>query len=211
MNQFVNQPVINWACRYLQQPVEVKVKEHKVLLAICFVILTVIFGGIALMFYVNAASALVTRGWGQMVAAPLIGGTFMLFVLVAIVGGLLLLGKLTRRNFAKYMNGNGVETRSGRKYDWADLYYLDYKKVRNARVSIGGAGIAGHLVASVASSAAQAVVYAGQEKVMVNMVFANGKAIVPPLIYNQPEILGLLNSMPVQRRQDGRVAQQDAI
>ena len=63
MDQFVNQPVINWACKYLQQPVEVKVKEHKVLLAICFGILTVIFGGITLMFYVNAASALVTRGW----------------------------------------------------------------------------------------------------------------------------------------------------
>ena len=71
---------------------------------------------------------------------------------------------------------------------------------------VGGAGIAGHLVASVASSAAQAAVYAGHEKVQVNMVFANGTAVVPPLIVDQAQVLGLLSSMPVERRRDGKVA-----
>ena len=134
-----------------------------------------------------------------MVAAPLIGGTFMLFVLVAIVGGLLLLRKLTRRNFARYISANGVQTRNGRKYDWADLYYLDYKKVRNARVAYGGAGLAGLVVSHMATSAAQSALYAGHEKVTIALVFANGTAVVPPLIVDQPQILTLLNTMPVQR------------
>jgi hypothetical protein len=203
MDQFINQPVLNWAQQYLPQPVEVKVKDHKILLAVCFAILGLIFGGIALLFYVTAISTLVKSGWSQQVAAPLIGGTFMLFVLVAIVGGLLLLGKLTRRNFAKCMSANGVQTRSGRTYDWSNLHYLDYKKVHHARGSLRGAGLAGRVVSGAVTSAAQAAIFAGHEKVTVEMVFANGKAVVPPLIHNQPEILGLLNSMPVQRRKEG--------
>jgi hypothetical protein len=207
MNQFVNQPVINWASQYLREPVEIKVKDHKILLALCFAFLGLIFGGIALLFYVSAVSTLVTKGWSQQVAGPFIGGTFMLFVLVAIVGGVLLLGKVTRRNFARYISVDGVQTRNGQKYNWADLYYLDYRKVHNARVSVGGAGLAGRVVTGAASSAAQAAIFAGHEKVTVEMVFANGKAVVPPLIVDQAQILGLLSTMPVERRADGKVSQ----
>jgi hypothetical protein len=51
-----------------------------------------------------------------------------------------------------------------------------------------------------ASSATHAAIMAGVEKVTVDMVFAGGKAVIPPLIIDQPRILGLLNSIPVQRR-----------
>jgi hypothetical protein len=135
------------------------------------------------------------------------GGTFTLLVLVGLVGVLLLIGKLTRRSFVKYISPNGVQTRSGRQYNWPDLYYLDYKKVHNTRVSVGGFGVAGHLISSVAVNAAQAAMFAGHEKVAVEMVFANGKALVPPLIVNQQEILGLLSTMPVERRKDGKIVQ----
>lgn len=207
MNQFINNPVVNWSAQYIPQPIEVRVKEHKILIGVCFAILGLIFGGIALVAYINAISTLAKNGWSQQVGASLMGGTFMLVVLVAVVGGLLLLGYLTRRSFVKYMSASGVQTRSGRTYNWSDLHYLDYRKVRNTGVSLGGAGIAGRVVSRAATNAAQAAIYAGQEKVMVRLVFANGKAVVPPLVKNQQEILGLLGSMPVQRREDGKVIQ----
>jgi hypothetical protein len=58
-----------------------------------------------------------------------------------------------------------------------------------------------------AASATQVAIMAGVEKVTVNMVFAGGKAVIPPLIIDQPQILGLLNSIPVQRRENGTVKQ----
>jgi len=207
MDQFINQPVVNWAQQYLPQPVEVKLKEHKILVAVCFGILGLVFGGIALLFYVNAFSALVTRGFGQLFFGPFLAGTFFLIVFAALSGGLMLLKRITNRTFVKYMSANGVQTVNGRQYNWSGLYYLDYKKVRNARVSYGGAGLAGRVVSGLATSAAQSAIYAGHEKVTVELVFANGKALVPPLILDQPQILTLLNSMPVERRDEGTVRQ----
>jgi hypothetical protein len=37
----------------------------------------------------------------------------------------------------------------------------------------------------------------------VDLVFVNGKAVVPPLVRNQAEILALLNTIPAERRNDG--------
>lgn len=196
MNQFTNQPVVNWARHSLPQAVEVKLKEHKILLGLCIALLGLIFGGIALLFFASAVLALMSKGWNPEVTRGLVGGIFFLGVFAAFGGGFLLLSKVTRRKFAKYISADGVETRGGQKFRWEDLHYLDYKKV-NTQVNRQ----------QIAVSATRAAILAGVEKVTVDLVFANGKAVVPPLIQNQPEILGLLNSIPVERRHDGQAQQ----
>lgn len=197
MDKFINQPVVNWARQSLPQTVEVKLKEHKVLMGICIALLGLIFGGIALIFLATAVFSLKSKGWNPEVTRGLVGGIFFLGVFAAFGGGLLLLGKVTRRKFAKYLSSDGVETRGGEKFRWEDLHYLDYKQV-NTQVNRQ----------QLAVSATRAAILAGVEKVTVDLVFPNGKAVVPPLVQNQPEILGLLNSMPVQRRDDGKVREQ---
>lgn len=94
---------------------------------------------------------------------------------------------MTRKKFAKFLDWEGVTTRNGQKYRWEKLYYLDYKNVR----------VKGDLT--------QAALMAGSKKVTVELVFETGKAIIPPLTTNQSEVLGLLESVPVQRRDDGEV------
>lgn len=196
MNQTVNQPSVNWARHTLQQPVEVKINEHKILMGILMGLLILIFGGISLAIYASAILSLMAKGWSSQVTGGLIGGTFFLVVLIIFVGGLLLLGKVTRKHFAKFMDGEGARTRGGKSFRWADLYYFDYKKM-NVKINPH----------QLAASATQVALMAGVEKVTVDMVFAGGKAVIPPLIIDQAQILGLLNSIPVQRRENGTVKQ----
>jgi hypothetical protein len=176
--------------------VEVKIKEHKVLLVIAMGLLVVIFGGIALAIYASAILSLRAKGWTSQVTGGLVGGTFFLGVLTAFIGGLFLLGKFTRKHFAQFLDTEGVRTRGGKTFRWADLYYLDHKKM-NVKINSD----------QLAASATQVALMAGVEKVTVDMVFADGKAVIPPLITDQSQILGLLNTIPVQRRENGSVQQ----
>ena len=194
MNQTVNEPAVNWARQTLQQTVEVKIKEHKVLLVIAMALLVLIFGGIALAIYASAILSLRAKGWTSQVTGGLVGGTFFLVVLIAFIGGLFLLGKFTRKHFAKFLDTEGVRTRGGKSFRWADLHYLDYKKI-DVKIN----------AQQLAVSATHAAIMSGVEKVTVEMVFAGGKALIPPLIIAQQQILGLLNSIPVQRRENGTV------
>lgn len=200
MNQFVNEPVVNWARQNLTQAVEVKLKEsslgYKILLGFCFAFLALIFLGIPLLIYISAISTFLSEGWNSKVSGGLMGGTVFLGIFLVLTLGLFFLIKFTRRKFAKVFSSEGVETRNGQKLDWRDLYFLDYKKVH--------AQISPH---NLAASATRAIILAGVEKVTVELVFANGKAVVPPLIQNQPEILSMLNSIPVQRRDNGNIRQ----
>jgi len=200
MNQFINQPVVNWARQNLPRAVEIKLKGNslfaKVLLGFCFAFLGLIFLGIPLLFFYSALTAFLANGWNQKVSGGLLGGTVFLGLFGLLTLGLFFYLRFTRRKLAKFISSAGVETRGGQKFDWEKLQFLDYKRVRT-QYNRNQPGL----------SAVSAAILAGVEKVTVEMVFENGKAVVPPLIQNQPEILALLNSIPVQRRDEGKVRQ----
>jgi len=187
-----NQQVVEWARRNLAKPAEIELRYNSVvskifagfgyaLLAVCLLWLP----GFVL---INAVSGLITKGWSDTVSGGLVFGLISLVILGGLFLAIVLLPVATRRKIAATLSVEGVETRSGQKYAWENLYFLNYKKV-NTRVR-------GNLAASIA----QAAVFAGVEKVTVELVFANGKAIIPPLISNQPEILALFETIPAQRR-----------
>jgi hypothetical protein len=144
------------------------------------------------MFFVSAIEGFLRRGWTQQETASFFVGVVFLVIFGALALGISLLAKFTRRKFARFISAAGVETRSGQRFKWENLHFLNYK---NVDASIDRRQLA--------ASATRAAILAGVEKVTVELVFANGTAVVPPLVENQPEILNLLNSMPVQRRDEG--------
>ena len=199
MNQFINQPVVNWARQNLPQTVEVKLKGnssgYRILLGFCFAFIAFIVLAFPVMIYIRVIEAFINEGLNEKVAAGLFGGTLFLVIFGGPALGIFLLMRSIRRKVAETLDSEGVKTRGGRKFVWENLYFLNYKKV-NTRVR-----------RNVAASVANAVMFAGVEKVTVEMIFGNGKAVVPPLLVNQPQILALLNSMPVQRRDEGTIRQ----
>lgn len=187
-----NQQVTEWAQKNLSKPVEVQLRYKlmfsKILVVFGYVVLAVALLWLPCVFLFGAAYNFLTKGWSDTVAGGLVFG----IVLTVFLGGLFLavvfLPLLTRRKIAATLSAEGVETRGGQKYAWQDLNFLEYKK-ENTRVH-------GNLAASLTKAA----LFAGVKKVSVELVFANGKAVIPPLISNQPEILGLLETIPAPWR-----------
>jgi hypothetical protein len=90
-------------------------------------------------------------------------------------GGIFLFIVLIRRNIAKVLTSEGVKIRGRKKFLWENLRFLNHKTI----LARGG------------------------KKTAIEMVFANGKAVIPPHTFNKSEILRLLETLPVQRRDNG--------
>jgi hypothetical protein len=173
--EFYNEPVVNWARRNLQNRVEIK----PLLSSKAGKIFTY-----SLLFLVPLA--FIVTG----VVAKLIGvkdqsssnGAFVCGLVLLIPFGLIaLLGKLTRANFPKSLDADGVNASMGRKFYWGKFYYVDHvsKYFRAGRVS-------------------QRV-----KDNQLELIFENGKVIIPPLIHDRGKVWDLINSMPAQVRDDG--------
>ena len=91
-----------------------------------------------------------------------------------------------RRHLVKWMGPDGVTTRHGHQYPWHDLKYLEYKKVRWVNRGVSGA--------------TQQAMFSGSKRISIDMVFGNGKAVIPPLIKDQDHVLALIETMPVEHK-----------
>jgi hypothetical protein len=198
MTEFINQPVVDWARQTLVNRVEVQLRYSspvaKVFLGLAIGFLALVFFGVPIALAVGAIFKAVNEGWSDAIPRYLgcSGGMFIVFA--ALFSAIIFLPRMTRKTFAKFMDREGVTTRNGQKYRWEKLYYLDYKSVSVARGNL-------------AVAATQAAIMAGSKRVTVELIFEAGKAAIPPLTANQPELLALLETMPVQRRDDGQVRQ----
>lgn len=109
-------------------------------------------------------------------------GPIVFGFLTAIPAGIIaMLGAYVRRGFATSLDTEGVNGRMGQKFPWAKLRYVDHvtKHVRAGGVS---------------------------RKVKDNqleLVFEGGKVIIPPLIHDRQAVWNLINSIPVEVRDDG--------
>ena len=91
---------------------------------------------------------------------------------------ILFVGILARQRFVKTLDREGVVSGRQRKYLWRNLYYVDhvsrYRRHRKIRDN------------------------------QLHLVFADGLAIIPPLIHNRDEVWRLINSIPAEVRFDGK-------
>lgn len=175
MNQFYNQPAVNWAKQNLVQPVEIKLlfgERWKMVLvyALLFSIPLLIIAGLLIRVLTEKNAS-----WPDFF---LCSGVLLLpcFVIV-------LLGALTRQKLVNSLDTVGVKSSMGKKFLWENLYYIDHvTKITR----FGG-------------------VTRKTKDNQLELVFADGKAIIPPLIENREKIWNLINSMPVQVKDDGAV------
>ena len=176
--KFYNQPVVNWAKQTLAEPVEIKIMfaSRWARLLVYAALLSIPVLIIAVMIFLKLAG----RGSGGpgWFGIFLCGGAMLLPAFVII-----LLGMFMQQKFVKSLDAAGVKSSLGKKFLWENLYYIDHvsKITRVAGVT--------HKT----------------EDNQLELVFADGKAIIPPLIYDRERIWALINSAPAQVKFDGEV------
>ena len=109
------------------------------------------------------------------------GGTFGIGSMMLVPCGIIaLLGAHVRTSFARSLDAEGVNGSRGRKLPWRKLYYVDHVsgRVRTGRVS------------------------RRIKDNQLELVFETGKVTIPPLIHDRETIWALINSMPVEIRDD---------
>lgn len=177
-DRFYNQPVVNWARHNLTQPVEIKLRfaSHGGRLAVYALLLSIPLLIIACLIFLKL-SGFATQGMGWD-SVSLCSGVLLLPCLVII-----LVGIFTQQKFVKSLDASGVSSSMGRRFLWENLCFIDHvsKHTRAGGVS--------------------RVVKDNQ----LELVFADGKAIIPPLIGNREQIWNLVNSIPAQVKFDGEI------
>jgi hypothetical protein len=171
-----NQPVVHWAKQNVPHPVHIRPRSGKGARTLMYVLLfSVPF------LIVSCQSFLKLSGFAKGVSW---WGIFLLgFVLVIPAGVIVLLGARTRQTLVNSLDADGVSTARGRRLLWENLQYVDHvsKTTRDGGVT------------------------RKIEDNQLELVFANGKAIIPPLIEDRERIWALINTMPAQVRDDGQV------
>ena len=108
---------------------------------------------------------------------PIVIGLLMLVP----AGVIALVATYVRRGFVKTLDANAVRGSMGQSFSWADLYYVDHV---SKYTRIGGVS---HRI----------------KDNQIELVFAGGKAVIPPLIHHRAEIWELISRLPAQVRDDG--------
>ena len=180
-SEFYNQPVVAWAQRNLPGEIEIKLKFNS-LFAKFFLTLLLFALPIGTALYGLLLYRVGNRSFRMFFE---IAG--YLFVICALVGLLVLtVGYISRIGMIRYLDAQGVRLRNRVQFKWESLQYLNYKRYRSPR---------GHPLAG--------LVLIGSIPITIELIFETGKAVIPPLIFDQEEIHALIETIPAQVRYDG--------
>lgn len=106
---------------------------------------------------------------------------------LAIMSAIFILPTMTtRRHLVKLMDPTGVTTRGGARYRWQDLKFVQYQEVQWSKKG--------------AAAITRQAMFHGSKRTSIDLVFEDGKAIIPPLIKDQDAVLALIETMPAERR-----------
>ena len=170
------QTILDWAKQNLPQPVAIRLREGKGARTLMHVLLLSIP-----LLIVSCQSFVKLSGFAKGVSW---WGIFLLgFVLLIPAGVIILMGARTRQTLVEVLDTDGVRTARGRRFLWQHLRYVDHvSKITR----VGGAT---HKL----------------EDNQLELVFSDGKAIIPPRIEDRERLWALINSMPAEVRDDGEV------
>lgn len=195
--QYLNQAAAEWARLNLAREVEIKLRGNswpaRVVVALAMLFLGVVFFGIPATLFINAAAGFVAHGWGEEVSKLLQMGTFFLAGFGGLALFLFFYLRALRRKLVRFLSADGVQTRGGKQHRWEHLQYLDYVRIPRK--------ISRDVWLRVLSN----IIFAGVERVKIEMVFTDGTATLAPLIEHQRELLDLLDTIPVERTGDGQL------
>ncbi|HVE55317.1 MAG TPA: hypothetical protein VNB22_00710 [Pyrinomonadaceae bacterium] len=175
-NQFYNQPVVNWAKQNLPQPFEIKLLfGERWKMLLVYALLFSIPLLIIALMLLRMLTEKIEGGW---LGFFLCSGILLLpcFVIV-------LVGMFTRQKFVKSLAADGVKSSMGKRFLWENLFYIDHV----SKITRAG-GVSRKI-----------------EDNQLELVFADGKAIIPPLIKDRERVWSLINSIPAQVKFDGEI------
>jgi hypothetical protein len=200
--QYLNQAAAEWARRNLAREIEIKLRGNswsaRIVVALAMLFLGVIFFGIPAILLFNAAAKFVAHGWGAEVSKHLRPGIFFLAGFGGLTVFLFSYVRALRRKLVRLLSADGVTTRGGKKYRWENLQYLNYVTVQRNFVR-------GYRVYHVLLRALINLIFAGVERLKIEMVFTDGTATLAPLIENQREVLDLMETIPARRKSNGKI------
>ena len=193
--QYLNQAAAEWARHNLAREIEINLRGNsrsaRVVVALAMLFLGVIFFGIPAILLFNAAAKFLAHGWSRDVSELLRLGIFFLAGFGGLSVFLFFYVRALRRKLVRFLSAGGVTTRGGEKYLWETLQYLNYVKIPRK--------MSRNVWLRVVSS----YIFAGVERLKIEMVFTDGMAVLAPLIEHQREMIALLDTIPVQRKFDG--------
>ena len=175
-NQPHDQAILDWAKQSVPQPVEIRLRGGKGARTLAYVLL------LSIPFLIVSCQSFVKlSGFAKGVSW---WGIFLLgFVLLIPAGVIVLMGARTRQTLVKSLDAEGVSTARGRRFLWQNLRYVDHvsKVTREGNVT------------------------RKVEDNQLELVFSDGKAIIPPLIEDRERLWALINTIPAEVRDDGEV------
>jgi hypothetical protein len=189
-SEFYNQPAVEWARRNLSQPVGIKVRFGSPWGRIFGYLLLFIA---PLAFFLLGFAILII---GAFTTAGSFADDFREAARLFVWGGILLIPtggmalvlflfmRGTRPMFPKSLDARGVTALSGQNFLWEKLYYVDHVSKTINRGEFTNKKIKDN---------------------QLELIFENGKVIIPPLIQHREQIWNLVNSIPVQNRDDGEI------
>lgn len=176
MTEEARPSVAAWAKQNLPHPVDIRLRHGKGGRTLIYVLLfSVPF------LLVSCQSFLKISGFAKGVSW---WGIFLMgFVLLIPAGVIMLMGARTRQTLVKSLDADGVRTTRGPRFLWENLRFVDH----------------------VSKTTREGGVTRKIEDNQLELVFSNGKVIIPPLIEDRERIWALINSMPAEVRDDGQV------
>ena len=169
MNNFKNQTVAEWAQEDLKYSVDADHKSQIPLYGVCLLMLF-----LPVFFIYAGISEYLNKGDKAQIMLALGFGLLLLFG--AVVGYLVF---YYRRILLRTLDKEGAEIRSGRKFLWNDLKYVNKLLSRNQT----------------------GIILRGYE-----LIFGGGKAFIPANLKNIEKIEVLLALIPTEKRVNGKVS-----
>ena len=173
--EYYNQPAADWA----RQNIKGRVTVRPFLSSRAGVIFTysLIFCVPVAFFALGFVAFVLGVRDPYIVKGPLFIGLLMLIP----CGAIAFLGAYVRRGFARSLDADGVTGSFGQRFLWGKLYYVDH--------------VTKHTKAGLVSRRVK--------DNQLELVFAGGKLIIPPLIHRRAEIWEMINRVPAEVRDDG--------
>ncbi len=137
----------------------------------------------------------------------LLGG--ILFVVMTLMFALIfLVNHFRKKKFVAIFNSQGVVTNGNVLYEWDKLQYINFLKIKNPRLH--GQGLIPMLIAKLAVFLIRSVIFKDPRQRSLDgaeLIFANGKVILPTTMTNFAEIWDFIEKVPAQPRFDERFDQ----
>lgn len=197
------QNIMNWAKQNL--PNQLFVQHKSVGSELTAYLITLVIVGVLPVLAGFILKIFISPTLGKLLM--LIGGILLvtLFFMFALI---FLVNYFRKKKFAAIFNSQGVVNRSNFIYEWDKLQYVNFLRIQNTGHS--GHGLLPSLLTKLAVVFIRRAIFQDPRQRLLDgaeLVFANGKVILPTTMSNFAEIWNFIEKIPVQPRFDGRFDQ----